>query len=80
MPRKRAPQKNFDVLFCEALEKIVDDARELGVPLIDLSEEVGISRAQFSRWRTRAPATIQAMARLQAALEARRRRPRGGGG
>ena len=71
--RKRATTKPFEAVFQEALDQIYADSKEVGIALIDLAEEVGISRAQFARWKRKAPATIQAMTKLQAAIEARRR-------
>ena len=69
MPTKNVRRKPFDDVFVEALQEIEKDAERQGIPLIALAGQVGISRAQFARWRKRPPATIQVMAKLQAALD-----------
>ena len=69
---RKAQRRTFDELFREAIDQIYEDTRESGIPLIDLAEEVGISRAQFSRWRRSPPATIRAVTKLQEAIKARK--------
>jgi hypothetical protein len=62
---------DFDAVFQTTLAEIERDAKKIGVPMMDLAEDVGISRANMSRWKSRSPATVRKVAELQAALAAR---------
>ena len=64
------PRPLFDELFKAALDEIRDEALRSGWTLQHLAKHVGISRAQFTRWRKCPPVTIKAVAKLQAALRA----------
>ena len=71
---------DFDAVFQATLAEIEREARKIGVPMMDLAADVGISRANMSRWKSRSPATIRKVAELQAALavkqaDVKKRRP-----
>jgi hypothetical protein len=67
---------DFEAVFRATLARIEADARSIRVPMLELSAAVGISRANMSRWKRGAPATVRKIAELQAEI---RRRQAGGG-
>ena len=69
-PKPAAGGPLFEEVFKATLDQIRDEALGSGWTLQRLSKEVGMSRAQFARWRKSPPATIQAVTKLQAAVRA----------
>ena len=66
------PSLRFDELFKAAIAQIGRDADAVGLTLQRVAQEVGISRAQFARWRNRPPSTIQSVTKLQIFIEGAR--------
>jgi AraC-like DNA-binding protein len=55
----------FDEVFRATLDQIIQDAKASGLSMQRLAKLAGISRAQFSRWRTTLPLTVQTITKLQ---------------
>lgn len=65
-------QKNFGDAFIEAVDGIIRDAKEIGVPMSEICSDASVSRATPSRWKRNQPSTIETVVKLQGAVAARR--------
>jgi len=58
----------FDKVFKSTVRQIRTEATDAGWTLQRLSSELGMSRAQFSRWEKSIPKTVRAVTKLQTAV------------
>jgi hypothetical protein len=65
-----SPAPLFDEMFTLTVRQIRKEATDAGWTLQRLAGELGMSRAQFSRWEKSIPKTVQAVTKLQTAVRA----------
>jgi hypothetical protein len=61
----KSPSPLFDEVFRSTVGQIRHEAMAAGWTLQRLASELGMSRAQFSRWEKSIPKTVQAVTKLQ---------------
>jgi len=64
--------KNFGNAFDEAVAALHADAKALGVPMSQICEEAGVSRATPNRYLKLRPTTVDTVSRLQAVVDKHR--------
>ena len=63
---------NFVQDFHAAIDKLEQDAKDVGLTLTSICRDTGVSRATPDRWRKKNPKTIELLSQMQALVTAER--------
>lgn len=62
-------QENFDAVFQVSLERLLAEAKAVGLSVSALCRRAGASRTTPDRWRQQAPETIRLLAKMQTIVQ-----------
>ena len=63
----------FEKDFAEVLNRLEADAKAVGLGKRELAAAAGVSPSTLPRWRRKPPETVRTVAKMQKAIDAKRR-------